>query len=185
MKTEETKETENNYAFIDSQNLNLGIKSQGWNLDFAKFRIYLDEKYQVKKAYLFIGYVKGNESLYTYLQNSGYFCIFKPSLELKDGTIKGNVDAELVLHTMIQLREFRGAVIVSGDGDFACLVEYLIEQRKMARLIVPNQKKYSALLKKKSFLPFIRFASDLKTKVEKIDIEADIDKEKAPIWTKP
>lgn len=38
-----------NYAFIDGQNLNLGIKSLGWKLDFKKFRIYLEEKYAVKK----------------------------------------------------------------------------------------------------------------------------------------
>lgn len=48
---------ENNYAFIDSQNLNLGIKSLGWKLDFVKYRRYLREKYGVTTAYLFIGYV--------------------------------------------------------------------------------------------------------------------------------
>ncbi|KKP92579.1 MAG: hypothetical protein UR98_C0023G0008 [Parcubacteria group bacterium GW2011_GWA1_36_12] len=45
------------YAFIDSQNLNLGIKSQGWKLDWRKFRQYLRNKYSVVKAYLFIGQV--------------------------------------------------------------------------------------------------------------------------------
>ena len=35
---------ENNFAYIDGQNLNLGVKSMGWNLDFKKFRIYLKEK---------------------------------------------------------------------------------------------------------------------------------------------
>jgi len=52
---------ENNYAFINSQNVHLGIKSLGWELDWQKFRIFLKEKYAVKEAYLFIGYVKGNE----------------------------------------------------------------------------------------------------------------------------
>ncbi len=33
-----------NFAFIDSQNLYLSIKNQGWKIDFAKFRIYLREK---------------------------------------------------------------------------------------------------------------------------------------------
>jgi len=35
---------ENNYAFIDSNNLNLGIQSLGWKLDFRRFRRYLKEK---------------------------------------------------------------------------------------------------------------------------------------------
>jgi len=51
-----------NYAFIDSQNLNLGVRSEGWRVDFKKFRLYLTNKYQVKTAYLFIGMVPGNEA---------------------------------------------------------------------------------------------------------------------------
>jgi len=56
------------FAFIDSQNLNLGVRSQGWKLDWRKFRQYLRNKYSVKEAYLFIGYKPGNEALYTNLQ---------------------------------------------------------------------------------------------------------------------
>ncbi len=66
----------NNYAFIDSQNLNLGVRSQGWNFDFARFRVYLRDKYRVTKAFLFIGYVAGNESKYADLQQAGYVVIF-------------------------------------------------------------------------------------------------------------
>jgi hypothetical protein len=36
-----------NYAFIDSQNVYLSIKNQGWKIDFAKFRRYLKEKYLI------------------------------------------------------------------------------------------------------------------------------------------
>lgn len=156
-----------NYAFIDSQNLHLGIKDQGWELDFARFRVYLKDKYDIKKALLFIGYVKGNEGLYKYLQESGYVCIFKPTLELPDSEVKGNVDAELVLHTMIHINDFARALIVTGDGDFHCLVEYLLEQEKLLALMVPNHKKYSALLKKKEFRPYTRFVSDIRKKAGK------------------
>lgn len=62
----------NNYAFIDSQNLNLGVKSQGWLLDFKRFRVFLRDKYYIEKAFLFIGYVVGNQHLYTSLQEAGY-----------------------------------------------------------------------------------------------------------------
>jgi len=140
----------NNYAFIDSQNLNLGVVSQGWRLDFKRFRIYLKDKYKIEKALLFVGYVSGNESLYKSLQNSGYILIFKPTLERKrEGKVitKGNVDAELVLHTMIEYQNFDKAVIVSGDGDFHCLIEYLEAQDKLLKVIVPNDK-YSSLLRK-------------------------------------
>lgn len=140
----------NNFAFIDSQNVNLNTRSQGWQLDWIRFRRYLLDKYSAQKAFLFIGYVAGNESLYTFLQRAGFICIFRPTLERPDGTIKGNVDAELVLHTMIELDHFDKAIIVSGDGDFYCLVEHLMKIGKLAKVLIPNQQKYSALLKKLS-----------------------------------
>lgn len=142
--------TQNNYAFIDSQNLNLGIRSLGWQLDFATFRRYLRDKYKVEKAFLFIGYKFGNESLYTQLQVAGYLLVFKPTLEIKKNkttVIKGNVDAELVLHSMIEYGNYAQALIVSGDGDFHCLVEYLENKKKLCRVLTPNRK-YSSLLRK-------------------------------------
>ena len=136
------------YAFIDSQNLNLGVKSQGWKLDFAKFRIFLRDKYKVIKAYLFIGFIPKNKNLYDYLEKSGYIIIYKPVVEsvIKTKPIKGNIDTELVLHAMIQYKNYQKAVIVSGDGDFYCLVEYLSKNKKLLKVIVPN-KRYSSLLR--------------------------------------
>jgi hypothetical protein len=61
------KGKENNYAFIDSQNLNLAVRGLGWKLDYKRFRRLLAERYHVSKAFLFIGYVPGNESLCTFL----------------------------------------------------------------------------------------------------------------------
>jgi len=143
-----TKNIKPNYAFIDSQNLNLGVKSQGWKLDWQKFRQYLNNKYNIKKAYLFIGQLAGNESLYTFLQECGYILIFKPTLEHKVKgkiVIKGNVDAELVLHTLIHYQHYHQAIIVSGDGDFHCLIEYLFNHDKLLRILAPNRH-YSRLL---------------------------------------
>ena len=141
----------NNYVFIDSQNLNLGVRSQGWRLDWRKFRQYLRNKYNATKAFAFIGYKAGNEALYTQMQEMGYIVILKPTLELPDGRVKGNVDAELVLHAMIEYKKYDKAIIVTGDGDFHCLVEYLVNKDKLLLVLAPN-KYYSRLLK-----PFSRF----------------------------
>lgn len=141
------KKKQANFAFIDSQNLNLGVKSQGWKLDFRKFRQYLRNKYNVTNVYLFIGYKAGNEALYTSLQQMGYIVILKPTMELPNKTVKGNVDTELVLHTMIQYPNYDKAIIISGDGDFHCLVEYLEQQGKLLLIMAPNRH-YSGLLRK-------------------------------------
>ncbi|MEK7107409.1 MAG: NYN domain-containing protein [Patescibacteria group bacterium] len=156
---------ENNYAFVDSQNVNLAIRVQGWKLDWKRFRVYLREKYGVTKAFLFIGYVEGNNELYTALQDAGFLCIFKPTLTYKDGTTKGNCDAELVLQAMHELDNYGKAIIVTGDGDFYCLVKYLLERDKLERVLIPNMNKYSALLKRfgKKRLAFM---NELRNKLE-------------------
>ncbi|MBI2889126.1 MAG: NYN domain-containing protein [Candidatus Liptonbacteria bacterium] len=167
------KPTRNNYAFIDSQNLNLNIRNQGWILDFKRFRVYLEEKYGVSKAFLFIGYIEENKKLYDFLERVGYTCIFKPVLEYKTGEVKGNCDAELVLQAMIEYSKYEKAVIVTGDGDFHCLVNYLFEKKKLEAVLIPNRFKFSALLKFKIFRPYLRFLNDLQDKLA-------YKKEKAP-----
>jgi uncharacterized LabA/DUF88 family protein len=154
---------ENNFAFIDSQNLNLSIRDQGWCLDFTRFLRYLKDKFDVEKAYIFIGFIEGNQKLYTSLQEAGYILIFKPTLKLPNEKFKGNVDAELVLHSMIQYNNYDKAVIVSGDGDFHCLVDYFLGEGKLRRLVVPNKKRYSSLLKK--FNQDISFLNGTKNKL--------------------
>jgi uncharacterized LabA/DUF88 family protein len=140
----------NNFAFIDSQNLNLGLRTLGWVLDYKKFRLYLRHKYNVTQAYVFIGLVPDNEQLYNDLQNAGFILIFKQTVQyLESGkeTVKGNVDADLVLHAAaIQYANYDKAVIVSGDGDFAGLIEFLKEKGKLQQVLAPNRN-YSKLLK--------------------------------------
>ena len=153
-----------NYAFIDSQNLNLSILEQGWKLDYKRFRKYLEDKYNVEKAFLFIGFIPTQQALYTSLQQYGYILVFKPTLELKDGKVKGNVDAELVLHAMIEWNNYDKAVLVTGDGDFHCLVEHLKSKNKLEKLLIPNRKKYSALLRK--FTGEMAFIDSLRGKLE-------------------
>lgn len=154
-----------NYAFIDSQNLNLSVQSMGWNLDWTKFRVYLQEKYQVELAYLFLGYIEANTELYTSLQRAGYIIVFKPTLETKEGEIKGNVDAELVLQAMIDINQYDRAVIVTGDGDFASMVTYLYNQNKLETVLAPNQNRVSSLLKKAA-RERIHFLNTLRRRLE-------------------
>jgi uncharacterized LabA/DUF88 family protein len=138
---------ENNFAFIDGQNLYLGIKTLGWHLDYRKFRRYLREKYGVKKAYLFIGYMRENEALYQNLERADFILAFKPVTIGHDGKIKGNVDADLVLKAMMELDNYHRALIVSGDGDFYSLAGYLLNIGKLDAILSPDFKSSSWLLR--------------------------------------
>ncbi|HUA13636.1 MAG TPA: NYN domain-containing protein [Candidatus Sulfotelmatobacter sp.] len=154
------KKKESNFAFIDSQNLNLGTQRMGWKLDWRKFRKMLETDYGVTKAFTFIGYMSGNEQLYEYMHELGYLVVLKPTLDIshssdkkQDGTqekekaqVKGNVDVELVLYALKEMPNYDGAVIVSGDGDFYSLIEFLTGSNKLKKIIAPNWQ-YSSLLK--------------------------------------
>lgn len=155
-----------NFAFIDNQNLNLGIQKLGWKMNWRKFREFLGSEHNVSKAYMFIGYMPNFEDLYTQMHDLGYLVVLKPTLEMynaevegapvkpqltaaeleKKPPVKGNVDAELVLYAVKEMPNYDKAIVVSGDGDFYSLVEYLTEQGKLASLMAPNRQ-YSSLLK--------------------------------------
>ena len=81
------------------------------------------------------------------------------------GKPKGNVDAELVLQAMIDYRDYERAVIVTSDGDFACLVRYLYGEGKLERVLSPNRKGCSVLLKRAA-RERVDFLEDARRKLE-------------------
>lgn len=167
------------YAFIDAENLYIGVKNDlknkagrilynGWEIDYRKLRLYLKNKYNVSKAYFFIGNLPGRESFYAALQEMGYTVALKPTLpyiEQGQKKSKGNVDAELVLYaSALTYDKYDKAIIISGDGDFLCLAEYLDSENKLYRILTPNYK-YSSLLNK--FAPSIVIVGNLKESLER------------------
>jgi uncharacterized LabA/DUF88 family protein len=154
-----------NYAFIDFQNLYFGLKMSGWKVDYKRFHKYLKEKCGVKKAFIFIGFISQNQSLYGSLRSAGFTLIFKPTLESKNMAIKGNCDAELVLHTMIEYANYKEAILVSADGDFYCLIRHLQSKNKFGKLLAPSKKYCSSLLRRAAKSKIIYFEA-LKSKLE-------------------
>ncbi len=176
-KQKQTEKRADVYAFIDSQNLNLGIQRAGWKMDWKKLREYLQNKYGVTKAYMFIGYVSDNEEMYNQLHEAGYLIVLKPTVEAsptksddaqKKPAVKGNIDAELVLYAMKEMPNYAKAIIVSGDGDFYCLAEYLESKKRLLHIMTPNWK-YSTLLK--PYEDFIIRLDQKRKELEHIDFK--------------
>lgn len=113
---------------------------------------------------MFIGMVSVNQQLYSALQDFGYHLVFKPTIANKFGEIKGNVDAEMVLYALTQINQYNKAVIVSADGDFYTLVQYLQSQGKLEKLLVPSEKAYSALYDTIDI--DVSFVDDMRRKLE-------------------
>lgn len=145
------KLNQNNVAYIDGANLYKGAEQLGWNLDYRRLRIWLCEKYGVQQAYLFLGLVPKYKNLYTNLQEKGFTLVFKEVTYDGDGKIKGNCDADIVVRAMRDAYEntFDKVVLISSDGDYASLVSFLIEKKKMLVVLSPYEtKKCSILLKR-------------------------------------
>jgi len=157
----------NNFAYIDGANLHKGILALGWELDYQKFRVWLSEKYSVQKAYLFLGLIPRYKNLYTYLQEAGFTLVFKETVYDLDGKAKGNCDADLVLRVVSDAYEncFDKAVLVTGDGDFSCLVQFLQKKDKLKTVLAPDNKKCSILIKRTN-VP-ITYISEIEGKLGK------------------
>lgn len=119
-------------------------------MDWFRFRRYLKEKYYVSTAYMFLGYVPTNDALYELLQKAGFILKFKPVIPDDMGKPKGNVDADLVLQTMIDFAMYDRAVIITSDGDFYSLVRHLYQHKKLRIVMSPYVKTCSTLLKKEA-----------------------------------
>jgi uncharacterized LabA/DUF88 family protein len=146
----------NNLAFIDGQNLHMGttLSDNSWKVNLSKFRIYLEKKYDVNEAYYFLGYVQNiNQELYSEIQKAGFILVFKQHNSIMLGKKKGNVDTDIVFEIMKKIykrSDFDKIILVSGDGDYKLLVDFLIEENKFKKILFPNRKYRSSLYKKLS-----------------------------------
>ena len=126
-------EETNNQAFIDGQNLAISTKcaKTPWVIDLKRFRTFLAERFNVSEAYYFIGaFDSSKQNLYSALQRFGYIVIFR---EHACGVLshkKGNVDTDivfLVMKKLVEKEDFDRVILVSGDGDYWRMVDYLIK----------------------------------------------------------
>jgi len=159
------------FVYIDGANLHKGVDDLGWRLDYQRFQVWLTDKYGAARIYLFLGLVPKYKALYTELQEFGYTLVFKETIYDGSGQVKGNCDADLVLKVVCDFyeKEFSKAIIVAGDGDYACLAQFLKEKNGLGRILAPNYKKCSILLKRTGAI--ITFLNEFKEKLEKVQNE--------------
>ena len=135
----------NNQAFIDGQNLLLGttLSDKPWKVDLYRFRRYLAEKYEVKKAYYFVGWVdEGLQDLYDMIQDAGFILVFRAHGSDLISHKKGNDDTDIVFTMMKNFHEYVDVdkfFLVSGDGDYYKTVKYLLDQKKLGKVFVSGE----------------------------------------------
>jgi len=149
MTTTASKRYRCNHAYIDGANLHKGAESLGWQIDYKKFYVWLKDKYRIKRAYIFMGYRPGFGKMYARMREAGFLVRFKEVIVTPDGKIKGNCDTDMAVRSVQDVYEsvFDQAIIVSSDGDFYSLVEYLKGKDKMASVLSPYNNCSTLLMK--------------------------------------
>ena len=137
--------------YIDGNNLYRSAKELGFDIDYKKLRGWLRQKYNPNKVFIFIGLVPERVKFYEYLQSCGFILIFKQTVSVGE-KIKGNCDAELVLKATSDFyeKEFDSSILITGDGDFGCLVEFLRDKYSISEVLAPDENKCSILIKNKN-----------------------------------
>jgi uncharacterized LabA/DUF88 family protein len=164
---------EYNLAFIDGQNLYMGTNSENpkWEVDLTKFHQYLFKKYDIQEAYYFLGFVNEQyQNLYENIQNSGFILMFREHSSSMLGKKKGNVDSDIIFHVMKKIYKqdkepFDKIVLVSGDGDYKMLVDFLIEENKFKKILFPN-KEFASSLYKEITRVYFDYLLNIKDKIE-------------------
>lgn len=141
----------NTNVYIDGNNLYRAAKELGFVINYKKFRGWLRQKYNPKNVFLFIGLIPDRISFYQYLQESGFILIFKQTITI-EGSVKGNCDAELVLKAVSDFytKNTESFILITSDGDFGCLVEFLQENNVLNKVLAPDEKKCSFLIRNKN-----------------------------------
>jgi uncharacterized LabA/DUF88 family protein len=141
-----------------------GTTKQGWRVDYGKLRIYLRNKYQVEKAYIFLGYLKENEFLYRKMEKKDFVVIFKEVSFGQNGMVKGNCDSDMVLRMCLDFWNFDKAVIISGDGDFYSMCQVLSSLDKF-RIMLASDKDSIATRYYRFGVDKVAFLLDIKSSI--------------------
>lgn len=154
MTERDKKQTLHNEAFIDGQNLHFGTTHSdlSWKVDVVKFREYLRRKFGVERAYYFLGCFDDDfQTMYTGLQDAGYTLVFRKHQSEATSHKKGNIDTDLVFYIMYKLymrENIDKIILVSGDGDYYRMVEFLRNEGKLGKILFPARENASGLYKR-------------------------------------
>ncbi len=115
--------------FVDAANIETSAKQKGLKPDYQKLERELT-KSATEVAGLFYYTALAANAKPSAKGIANYQVISKPIVRYQDGNAKGNLDLEIACDLITKSSEFGTAILVSGDGDFTCIVKHLQQQQK-------------------------------------------------------
>jgi uncharacterized LabA/DUF88 family protein len=131
-------------VFIDVQNIYMCVKSVFGHtkINYKVLRDFLTRDGALVKMVAFTCYDPENRSQVDFmhaLAMMGYRVVAKPLKRLPDGDIKASMDMEMALEILTSAPYLDEIVLVTGDGDFAPMVDYLARMGKIVKVIGPDR----------------------------------------------
>lgn len=112
--------------FIDGSNLFYALPKLGIELDYIKLLCWLIAGSRLLRSFFYTGVDPKNEKQLGFLlwmRRHGYRVISKDLVQLPSGSKKANLDVEIAVDMMALVDSYDTAVLVSGDGDLAYVVQ--------------------------------------------------------------
>jgi uncharacterized LabA/DUF88 family protein len=136
-------------VFIDAANILYSQHTLGWRVDYRKLKAYFERETDLAAAYFYTGKVGADEKQAKFLAKIGRLGYVVRAKEVKRIRVgprafewKGNLDAELIIDALKTADTYRTCVLMSGDSDFAPLLDELKSRGK--RIIVMSSKHHVA-----------------------------------------
>lgn len=134
-------------VFIDVQNIQQVFEKQGAEIRYDRLKNYLTERYkkeggEIIKFSAFIPYRLLDENrlkLIDAISLIGYRVLSKLAKDRPDGSIKANMDVEMVLEMITNSEYVDEIVLITGDSDFEPLIHFLSRRGKRILLIGPGR----------------------------------------------
>lgn len=115
--------------FIDGTNLYFIQKNfLNAKIDIVKFVNYFKNFYDIYNTFFYVAYKEEDEKqekFFKLLAFSGITVVKKPVKQLKDGSMKGDLDVDIAIDMLLTKDNYDTAILCSGDSDFEKLVQVL------------------------------------------------------------
>jgi len=136
--------------FIDGDNLYGTLSYLGWQVDFTKLRELLAADCAIYNCFYYTSWEEDTKkrNFAIFLLNNGFTVRRREQQRIqksgREVAVKGDTDIIMAMDMMLTKRNFDIAVLVTGDGDFVPVIEYLRLHGK--RIIAVSSKFESAAI---------------------------------------
>ncbi len=154
-------------AFIDEANITIQAERLGLRIDYKKLLNYLNENYNLLRAYLYTGLdleSAGLNNFVVMLRRTGFRVVHFRGDERPDGSVKANLDVHIAVDMVAMADSYDVAILFSGDGDYVPAID--VVSRKGVRVEVVSLEEHAA----NQLLDHADHFSDLRELIEDNDL---------------